>query len=130
MHRLAFVLLALPLAACQSDPTAEAETPAAQAPAEATAPEAPETVTTTSVLLVDYEGRLDDGTVFDDGQNTRFIMQQLIPGMQDALVGMRAGESKTLSIPPEEAYGAGGIPGVIPPNATLTFDVTVHEILR
>lgn len=130
MSRLSFLLAVLVLTACQSDPGTEAEGPAPEASAEAVAPEIPETVTTTSVLLVDYEGRLEDGTVFDGGQNRQFVLPELIRGMQNALVGMRAGESKTITIPPEEGYGSAGIPGVIPPNATLTFDVTVHEILR
>ena len=113
MLRSAILLLALGLAACQTEPTSPA----------------PETVLPTSTVLVDYEGRLDDGTVFDSGQNVEFWLPQLISGMQEGLVGMRAGESQTLVIPPEKGYGAAG-GGPIPPNATLTFDVTVREILR
>ena len=118
MPRLAILFLALGLAACQTDP-------ASLEPESA----APETVLPTSTILVDYEGRLDDGTVFDSGENVEFQVPRLISGMQDGLTGMRAGESKTLVIPPEKGYGAAG-GGPIPPNATLTFDVTVHEILR
>lgn len=76
---------------------------------------------------MDYEGRLDDGTVFDSGERVDFRLPELISGMQEALVGMRAGESKTITIPPEKGYPE-GIPGLIPPGSTLTFDVTVHEV--
>ena len=90
---------------------------------------APEAATPNSLVLLDYEGTLDDGTVFDSGENVEFYLPQMVAGFQNAIVGMRAGETKTFSIPPEEAYGAEGS-GPIPPNATLNFEVTVHEILR
>ena len=77
---------------------------------------------------VNYTGKLADGTVFDSnvdpkfGHVTPFIFTlgagQVIPGWDKGIVGMKVGETKTLVIPPADAYGASG-QGPIPPNATL-----------
>ena len=52
----------------------------------------------------------------------------MIPGFDKGVIGMKVGEKKTLVLPPEDAYGATGAGGVIPPNATLTFDVELLGI--
>jgi len=80
-------------------------------------------------VSVHYQGRLTDGTVFDDSQKrgTPFSFTlgsgQVIPGWEQGIVGMKIGEKRVLTIPPELGYGAAGAGGVIPPNATLVFDV-------
>ncbi|MDR1412655.1 MAG: FKBP-type peptidyl-prolyl cis-trans isomerase [Actinomycetes bacterium] len=86
-------------------------------------------------VKVDYTGKLEDGTVFDSSETEgrtplEFTVGagEMIPGFDKGVVGMKVGEKKTLTLPPEEAYGEAGIEGVIPPNATLTFDVTMVEI--
>jgi FKBP-type peptidyl-prolyl cis-trans isomerase 2 len=61
-------------------------------------------------VLVHYTGKLDDGSVFDSSQEReplRVTLGQsaIIPGFQDALVGMEPGSSKTATLPPEAAYG-------------------------
>lgn len=61
-------------------------------------------------VKVHYIGKLDDGTVFDssiqrDPLEFTIGQGQIIPGFEQAVVGMRAGELKTTSIPPEAAYG-------------------------
>lgn len=61
-------------------------------------------------VLVHYTGRLDDGSVFDTSEQRGPLRinlgeTKLIPGFQAAVVGMQTGESKTATIPPEEAYG-------------------------
>ena len=82
-----------------------------------------------STVTVSYVGRLEDGTVFDRSSRATFSLRQVIPGFRDAIVGMRVGESKTFSIPPEEAYGDNPPENSgIPPGATLVFDVTLLDV--
>ena len=82
-----------------------------------------------SMVTVAYEGRLEDGTVFDRSDRATFSLVRTIPGFRDGVVGMAVGETRTFSIPPEEAYGANPPRGsIIPPNATLIFEVTLLDI--
>lgn len=90
------------------------------------------------MVSMNYTGRLQDGTVFDSNVDPKFnhvepfVFQlgsgQVIPGWDKGIVGMEEGQQKTLTIPPEDAYGAQGIPGVIPANATLIFEVELLKI--
>ena len=81
-------------------------------------------------VLVTYEGRLADGTVFDASeQPVPMVVGQLIPGFNEGLLMMNKGGRYRLRIPPALGYGergAGG--GVIPPNAELDFTVTLVDI--
>ena len=80
-------------------------------------------------ISVHYQGKLTDGTVFDAsrprGQPFSFILGkgQVIKGWDLGIEGMAIGEIRRLTIPPELAYGASGAGKVIPPNATLIFEV-------
>lgn len=85
------------------------------------------------VVLVQYEGRLSDGTVFDSSYQRRqpaaFPLQGLIPGWTEGIQLMPVGSKFRFWIPPELGYGAEGAgDGVIPPNALLEFDVELLEI--
>ncbi len=83
-------------------------------------------------VLVHYEGRLADGTVFDSsiarGQPAAFGVGDVIPGWTEGLQLMRPGGKMRFTIPPELGYGARGAGGVIPPNAVLVFDVELLAI--
>ena len=84
-------------------------------------------------VLVNYEGRLPDGTVFDSsykrGEPAAFPIQGLIPGWTEGLQLMTQGSKYHFWIPPELAYGPQGAGnGVIPPNAVLEFDVELLQI--
>lgn len=85
-------------------------------------------------VSVHYEGQLTDGTVFDAskprGQSFRFTIGagQVIPGWEQGVTGMKIGEIRKLTIPPELAYGSSGAGDVIPPNATLIFTIELLEV--
>ena len=88
-------------------------------------------------VSVHYTGWLENGTKFDSsldrGQPFEFTLGagQVIQGWDLGIVGMKVGEKKKLTIPPELGYGTTGTPGgPIPPNATLIFEVELLKIIR
>lgn len=84
-------------------------------------------------VLIEYEGRLEDGTVFDTSEGrgpTPMIAGQVIPGFAEALTRMQQGGEYRVRIPARLAYDATPPPGSpIPPNADLTFDVEVVQVV-
>lgn len=90
-------------------------------------------VTATSTVTVDYVGRLEDGTVFEERMEARFNLGRSVVGFREGLVGMREGGRRLLAIPPNLAYGPRGARDgngnvIVPPCATLTFDVTLRGV--
>ena len=92
--------------------------------------------TSNQQISVHYEGKLTDGTVFDAsrprGQPFNFILGkgQVIKGWDLGIEGMAIGEIRRLTIPPKLGYGTTGAGGVIPPNATLIFEVELLAVSK
>jgi FKBP-type peptidyl-prolyl cis-trans isomerase len=84
--------------------------------------------------VVHYTGWLTDGTKFDSsldrGQPFKFVLgqHQVIDGWDQGVKGMRVGGKRKLTIPPDMGYGSQGAGGVIPPNATLVFEVQLLDV--
>jgi len=115
-------------------------------------PEAGEVVTSTGLKYVDlevgngpeaqpgdtvdvhYTGRLVDGTKFDSSLDRqepltfRLGAGEVIEGWDQGIAGMKVGGKRKLTIPPDLGYGDEGAQGVIPPGATLIFDVKLLKI--
>lgn len=103
-----------------------------------------ETADGRDIVTVDYVGMLTDGTVFDTSEKwgpLRFELQtgvifslpdgqsgRVIQGLIEGVPGMKVGGVRLITIPPEMAYGRSGVSGIIPPNATLIFEIELLAV--
>lgn len=84
-------------------------------------------------VTFDYTAWLEDGTRLDSTHDrgvpvTLVVREAPLPGWREGLVGMRAGGSRKLWLPPAAAYGEAGVPGLVPPDAALAFLIEMLEV--
>jgi FKBP-type peptidyl-prolyl cis-trans isomerase len=85
-------------------------------------------------ISIHYLGTLIDGTKFDSSYDrgqpfeTQIGVGMVIPGWDQGIIGLQVGGKRRLTIPYQLAYGEEGVPGAIPPKATLVFEVELVEI--
>lgn len=89
----------------------------------------------TDTVVVEYEGKLANGKVFDSsafrqGNESKFGVNMVIPGWTAALTEMPVGSTWTIYIPAEQAYGEQGGGSRIPPHSALEFKVTLKQVIK
>jgi FKBP-type peptidyl-prolyl cis-trans isomerase FkpA len=86
----------------------------------------------TDTVQVHYRGTFDDGKEFDSsyqrGKPATFPLNGVIPCWTEGVQKLKVGGAATLTCPSQTAYGPRGVPGTVPPNATLHFDVELLAI--
>lgn len=91
--------------------------------------------TTSQMIAVHYDAYLPNGKRWDSsrqrGHPLRFRLGdgQVIKGLDDGVAQLSVGARARISIPPEQAYGERGFPGLVPPNTSVDFDLELLEIV-
>ncbi len=92
------------------------------------------TATNGKKVMVHYVGTLENGKVFDSStdknQPLSFTLGsgEMIQGLDEGILNMKVGGRRKLVIPPNLAWGSDGAQGVIPPNATVIFDIELLDV--
>lgn len=84
--------------------------------------------TKNSAVIVNYEGRIMDGSVFDSGEGTRFDLRRLISGWQILMPKVKEGGTIIMFLPSQYGYGRSALDSPIPPYAILRFEVDLIEL--
>ena len=83
---------------------------------------------------IHYKGYFTNGATFDSSKGKAFGFtlngKRAIPGIEQAVIGMKVGERRRVTIPPSLAYGKKGLPDLIPPDTTLIFDLEVINLIE
>jgi FKBP-type peptidyl-prolyl cis-trans isomerase FkpA len=123
-------MLVLPTAFAQSAPVTKPSGLVFQSITEGKGP----SPAATDVVKVHYRGTFPDGKEFDSsykrGEPTEFPLNGVIPCWTEGVQLMKAGGKAKLTCPPAIAYGTRGAGGVIPPNATLNFEIELISIKK
>jgi FKBP-type peptidyl-prolyl cis-trans isomerase FkpA len=141
LRQIGVVLLAALIVACSGKPNTAPAGGVSSMQSMEVKPGTGEAITPGKIAVVQYTGWLYDaaakdnkGKQFDSSRNRagpfRFPLGtgQVIKGWDQGVAGMKVGESRRLVIPADLAYGDSGAGGVIPPGATLVFDVELVAI--
>lgn len=84
--------------------------------------------TADDTVLVNYKGTLTSGELFDDGEGISFPLNQVVAGWTEGLQLMKEGAHYLFVIPSDLAYGDAGAGSIVPPKATLVFDVELLKV--
>ena len=129
MRRLLFLMVLLLVAACDSNDDERESFAGTVCAADEVG--CVERAGTSSRVEVAYVGSLADGRIFDQSNGVPLNLAGTIEGFRYGVAGMTVGQTKTLTIPPDEGYGARPPSGsIIPPNATLVFEVTLLDVIE
>jgi FKBP-type peptidyl-prolyl cis-trans isomerase len=85
-------------------------------------------------VVADYVGTLEDGKQFDSsarhGGPQTFSLNEVVPGWQEGIPGMRVGGKRKLVVPAALGYGRRGFPPDVPPNAVLIFEIELKDVMQ